>query len=195
MAKGTLVVSLRSKGLASFNKQTFDFRHQAINFGIEAFDVVISYFLTLYHLSWSSWMSLIVCVLTISISMGSNTWLAQRRLQWSDDFASRVASTVPEPDLQLQAVIVAYMVNGVQTGSTALCFFVPFLGVLFMPLVFLVATVFWRREQALAHVASFKSAAVALCLTACGDDASPAINEASGGIRKQVFLLLDNLHR
>lgn len=73
MAKGTIVVSLRSKGLPSFNKSlVFDLRYQAVQFATELLDIFLACFVTFACLSWSAWISISVNVITIAATLTTN---------------------------------------------------------------------------------------------------------------------------
>ncbi|PNH08726.1 hypothetical protein TSOC_004710, partial [Tetrabaena socialis] len=67
MAKGSIVVSLRSKGLPSFNKALlFDIRYQAVQFATELLDIFLAVVVTLACLSWSSWISITISIASIA---------------------------------------------------------------------------------------------------------------------------------
>ncbi|KAG2447018.1 hypothetical protein HYH02_008171 [Chlamydomonas schloesseri] len=73
MAKGTIVVSLRSKGLPSFNKSLiFDVRYQAVQFATELLDVFLASFVSFACLSWTSWISVSVNIITIAATLNIN---------------------------------------------------------------------------------------------------------------------------
>lgn len=100
MGKGAIVVSLRSKGLVSFNRGTlFDFKYHAVALATEvhgtlwlswsaedglscnigshgilhyctqAVDIIISFILTFFHLSWGSLLSLIITIVIVSVDL------------------------------------------------------------------------------------------------------------------------------
>lgn len=48
----------------------------------------------------------------------------------------------------------------VQDGSTSVGIYLPFVATLFFPLFALLGIVFWRREEALGHLAGVKSSSV-----------------------------------
>ncbi len=166
---GTLVVSLRSKGLASFSKQAvLNWRAQALAFALEAFDVFVSFPLTLFLLSWTSWLSIFIAILSVAISVSPEAWLMNRF-----NSVNVVGSVV------------------VTDGSMSLALFIVFIGMAFIPAFMLLALVLWRREQAMAHVAKLKALVVGLVLSA-----NSAIEEDVGNIvQKQALVLLDDLHR
>ncbi|GLC51753.1 hypothetical protein PLESTB_000544200 [Pleodorina starrii] len=73
MAKGTIVVSLRSKGLPSFTRSTiFDFRHQLVQFATEFLDLFFAFVVSIACLSWSAWISIGVIVAAIAGTQTTN---------------------------------------------------------------------------------------------------------------------------
>lgn len=167
MGSGTLVVSLRSRGLTSYNEATFNVRYQALMLALEAWDVIISVAVTLFHLSWTSWLSIVITILSVSISMGESGWLME---SWAID---------PSPGDVITA-----------DASVSVAFYLPFIGAMFMPMFALLAMVFWRREKALQALAKLKSHVVGLVLSASAGDA-----EGGEIVQKRAFVLLDDLHR
>jgi hypothetical protein len=171
MEKGTVVISLRSKGLGSFNSAFFDLRLQTFSIGRQAVDLVIGLVLTIFHLSWTAWVAILIALVSSAEDISSDSWLMEEPLQ-------DATKTI------------------ITSSDVAVAYYLPFLGALFLPLLALVVMVFWRREQALSHMASFKSNAVGICLAACGDDAAHGLlHEGADAIQKQTLVLLEDLHR
>ncbi len=73
MAKGTIVISLRSRGVASFTKGTaIDLRYQAIGIATEILDVICCIVLLFYHLTWTSWISLVTTAVITGVDVTGN---------------------------------------------------------------------------------------------------------------------------
>ncbi|GIL60121.1 hypothetical protein Vafri_14769 [Volvox africanus] len=73
MAKGTIVVSLRSKGLPSFTRSiVFDFRYQAVQFATEFLDLFFAFIVSVACLSWSAWISIGIIIAAIAGTQSSN---------------------------------------------------------------------------------------------------------------------------
>ncbi|GIL82423.1 hypothetical protein Vretimale_11874 [Volvox reticuliferus] len=73
MAKGTIVVSLRSKGLPSFTRSVvFDFRYQAVQFATEFLDVFFAFIVSVACLSWTAWMSIGIMIAALAGTRSSN---------------------------------------------------------------------------------------------------------------------------
>lgn len=64
MAKHMIVVSLRSKGLAAFNKSTvLDVKSHAINIIVDALDIILAAIVTIFSLSWTGWISVLITII------------------------------------------------------------------------------------------------------------------------------------
>lgn len=75
MAKGSIVVSLRSKGLPSFNKAVFlDFRYQAVQFATEFLDIFFSVLVTFSTLSWTAWIGVVVHIVSLAGTLAAGTF-------------------------------------------------------------------------------------------------------------------------
>ncbi len=75
MAKGSIVVSLRSKGLPSFNKAVFlDFRYQAVQFATEFLDIFFSVLVTFSTLSWTAWIGVGVHIVSLAGTLAAGTF-------------------------------------------------------------------------------------------------------------------------
>ncbi|GLI70741.1 hypothetical protein VaNZ11_015766 [Volvox africanus] len=73
MAKGTIVVSLRSKGLPSFTRSIiFDFRYQAVQFATEFLDLFFAFIVSVACLSWSAWISIGIIIAAIAGTQSTN---------------------------------------------------------------------------------------------------------------------------
>ncbi|EFJ40885.1 hypothetical protein VOLCADRAFT_99269 [Volvox carteri f. nagariensis] len=73
MAKGTIVVSLRSKGLPSFTRSIiFDFRYQAVQLATEFLDLFFAFVVSIACLSWSAWISIGIIIATIAAAQGTS---------------------------------------------------------------------------------------------------------------------------
>lgn len=61
---GSIIVSLRSKGLSSYNRATFfDVRYQAVQFATAVIDIFVSALVTAAALSWTAWISIGISVI------------------------------------------------------------------------------------------------------------------------------------
>lgn len=118
----TVVVSLRSRGLSSYDLSKFNIPKHAISLGTACLDIFLCFLLTFYELSWSAWVSLFISILAAAIST-SNAWLDQR----------------PHQEAAGDTILIR------TGGATASAFVLPLLILTSMPVIGLVIAVFWRR--------------------------------------------------
>ncbi|GAX84418.1 hypothetical protein CEUSTIGMA_g11839.t1 [Chlamydomonas eustigma] len=177
MATKSIVVSLRSKGLASLNRaQLLDFKHHIVSFSTEVLDVIVSFILTFFHLSWSSWLSLIETIIITGVVCSSKLDLLS------------LGTGTGGVSLNQQSIV--------QSGDTSTALFLPFIGVLYLPLLALLLMVFWRREDALQHLGNLKAYTVSLCLASQGlSPRGPDAQQYTDLVKKMVIVLVDDLHR
>lgn len=160
MARSTIVVSLRSKGLASFNWHSFvDLRYQAATLATELFDLFVSALLTVTSLSWSSWISIAVMVIVAGVDLAAGK----------------------------------YSEEAYTSGSTDLFF--PLFAFIVLPILILISLTYWRRDQAQSHLADAKAQMVALCVQPSATATNAQQKEAADEFRRDLFVLLDELHR
>ncbi|KXZ45408.1 hypothetical protein GPECTOR_55g314 [Gonium pectorale] len=74
MAKGAIVVSLRSKGLPSYSKSLLlDVRYHAVQLTTELLDIFLAALVSLACLSWSSWIAIAIAIASIAGMQGSSS--------------------------------------------------------------------------------------------------------------------------
>ena len=72
--RDTVVVSLRSKGLASFNRATcLDVRYHLAGLAAACVDVIVAAMVTLSSLSWSAWLSIIIMVIVVAVDISAES--------------------------------------------------------------------------------------------------------------------------
>lgn len=178
-------VSLRARGLASVNTtKAFNLTTQAALLLTAMYDAPASFILTLFHLSWSSWMSICVTIIVAGVDLSYNSWISGR--------FSATIKKVADPSC-------LYFANSTQStgticsndstidGSTSTFLHLLFVGGLLFPLAILLNMVLRRRDAALSHLAFLKSNLIALCLSATDLPFSDII-------RVRTFSLLEDLH-
>ncbi|GAX84419.1 hypothetical protein CEUSTIGMA_g11840.t1 [Chlamydomonas eustigma] len=146
--------------------------------------LVVSFGLSFFHLSWSSWVSLGLSVIIIGVDLtSSDTWVNPQKGSFS--------LLIQESDL---LVIAKRTSNVVQSGGASSALFIPFVFTLYMPLFYLIGIVFIRRNQALKHLGCVKAHIVRLSVEAI-DQA--ALQRLSNGVALDgpLIALLDDLHK
>jgi hypothetical protein len=168
MGRGTLVVSLRARGLAAFNApHYFDVRHHALAITTEVWDLIISTVITGFHLSWSAWVSILITIVAVAVSVSDSSWINQ--------------VSVPRDEKDEMYVVT--------DASTSVAYVIMLLGSVFLPLYALLAMVWLRRSSALASMAKLKAHVVGIVLSAGGGDVEGAI------VQRAMGALMDDLHR
>ncbi|KAG1662771.1 hypothetical protein FOA52_006797 [Chlamydomonas sp. UWO 241] len=169
MGKGTLVVSLRARGLAAFDAQKyFNVRHHALAITTEVWDLIISTAITGFHLSWSAWVSICITIVAVAVSISPSSWISQ--------------VNVPR-DTQDGLYVVT-------DASTSVAYVIILMGSVFLPLYGLLTMVWLRRSSALASMAKLKAHVVGIVLSAGGGDGEGAML-----VQRRAYVLLDDLHR
>eukprot|EP00798_Chlamydomonas_sp_ICE-L_P020796 gene20796-27629_t len=178
------VVSLRSRGLASFSKSKFlDFRYHSLCFAHEILDVFMSLFLTWYTLSWSGWISFVILAIVVTRDM---------------DFA---AGTVELSSFNETVGNRTFFYTNIQvqqsSAAASLALLLPLFTFVILPVLILLSITFKRRELASVQLGTVKAVAVSLCLSATALKDYGSAGAGSGGevLKKGVYRLMDNLHK
>ena len=143
-------VSLRARGIASINTvKVLNFYNQAALLLTACYDAPASFFLTLFHLSWSSWLSICITIIVAGVDLSYNSWI-------SGQFNARIRKLSDDAVLD---------------GGTSVFIHVLFVGGLLFPLGVLLTMTLRRRDAALSTLAALKSYVVSLCLSTIDSDA------------------------
>lgn len=142
-------VSLRARGVTSINTtKATNFTNHAALLLTACHDAPASFVLTLFHLSWNSWLSICVTIIVAGVDLTENSWISGR----------------------FNAYIKKLNADAVIDGSTSIFIHLLFVGGLLFPLGVWLTTALRRRDTALSHLAALKARVVTLCLSTIESD-------------------------